>query len=130
MSLTTTSKIRELQIKLYRKAKNEPEYRFLHALRQDLPGGHSVACLRTGARQQGRTRSGWTDGIPTIRDRVIQTAVKLPIEPIFEADERGWETGRRSASALAPNLDSTRTVECFEEGQAKAPAAHFSNRRL
>src|SRR6266496_6400828 len=28
MSLTTPSKIRELQIKLYRKAKKEPEYRF------------------------------------------------------------------------------------------------------
>ena len=28
MSLATPSKIRELQIKLYRKAKNEPEYRF------------------------------------------------------------------------------------------------------
>ncbi len=34
MSLTTPSMIRELQIKLYRKAKNEPGYRFymlLHA---------------------------------------------------------------------------------------------------
>jgi RNA-directed DNA polymerase len=28
MSLTTPGKIRELQIKLYRKAKNEPEFRF------------------------------------------------------------------------------------------------------
>ena len=28
MSLTTPSKIRELQIKLYRKAKDEPEFRF------------------------------------------------------------------------------------------------------
>src|SRR5215831_16110585 len=28
MSLATPSKIRELQIKLYRKAKNEPRYRF------------------------------------------------------------------------------------------------------
>ena len=28
MSLATPSKIRELQIKLYRQAKNEPEYRF------------------------------------------------------------------------------------------------------
>ena len=28
MSLVTPVKIRDLQIKLYRKAKNEPEYRF------------------------------------------------------------------------------------------------------
>ena len=28
MSMVTPSKIRELQIKLYRKAKNEPGYRF------------------------------------------------------------------------------------------------------
>jgi RNA-directed DNA polymerase len=28
MSLTTPSQVRELQIKLYRKAKNEPGYRF------------------------------------------------------------------------------------------------------
>ena len=28
MSLTTPSEIRELQIQLYRKAKNEPEFRF------------------------------------------------------------------------------------------------------
>ena len=28
MSLTTPSNVRELQIKLYHKAKNEPEYRF------------------------------------------------------------------------------------------------------
>ncbi len=34
MSLTTPSKIPELQIKLYRKAKNEPGYRLLHAVRQ------------------------------------------------------------------------------------------------
>ena len=60
MSLATPSKIRELQIKLYRKAKNELGYRF-YMLRQDLSRGHSVPCLRTGASQSGRARSRWTD---------------------------------------------------------------------
>jgi RNA-directed DNA polymerase len=41
-------------------------------------------------------------GIPTIRDRVVQTAVKLVIEPIFEADLESNAYGyrpRRSAGA-------------------------------
>jgi RNA-directed DNA polymerase len=45
----------------------------------------------------GRTR---LLGIPTIRDRVVQGAVKLILEPIFEADFRGCSYGyrpRRSA---------------------------------
>src|SRR5207342_2248825 len=33
----------------------------LHALRQDLSGGHSDPCVRTGASQSGRARSRWTD---------------------------------------------------------------------
>jgi len=36
-------------------------------------------------------------GIPTIRDRVVQTAVKLVLEPIFEADfepEANGEPGK------------------------------------
>ena len=42
--------------------------------------------------------------IPTIRDRVVQTAVKLVIEPIFEADlyERAcsYRPGRGGAEAI------------------------------
>ncbi len=42
--------------------------------------------------------------IPTIRDRVVQTAVKLVIEPIFEADlyERAYSyrPGRGGAEAI------------------------------
>ncbi len=131
MSLTTPSKIRELQIKLYRKAKNELEYRF-YMLYDKIYGedilAHAYALARAnkgapgvdGQRFEEIESSGLTEwltgireelrnktykpqpvrrvmipkpgggerplGIPTIRDRVVQTAVKLLIEPIFEAD--------------------------------------------
>ncbi len=43
-------------------------------------------------------------GIPAIRDRVVQTAVKLAIEPIFEADfepnTHGYRPGRSAIDAI------------------------------
>jgi RNA-directed DNA polymerase len=43
-------------------------------------------------------------GIPTIRDRVVQTAAKLVIEPIFEADldpaAYGYRPGRSATGAI------------------------------
>jgi RNA-directed DNA polymerase len=36
-------------------------------------------------------------GIPTIRDRVVQTAAKLVLEPIFEADYEDSAYGYRPA---------------------------------
>ena len=130
-SLEMPDKVRELQIKLYRKAKNEPEFRFyqlydkvyredvllrawtLAKANQGAPGvdGESFEDIET------RGLMGWLNGlgkdlhdktyqpqpvrrvmipkpgggerplgIPTIRDRVAQTAAKLILEPIFEAD--------------------------------------------
>ena len=131
MSLTTPSKIRNLQIKLYRKTKNEPGYRFyllydkIH--REDIlapacklarankgaPGvdGESFEGIESkgleewlaGIREELRNKTYQPQpvrrvmipkpgggerplGIPTIRDRVVQTAAKLVCEPIFEAD--------------------------------------------
>jgi RNA-directed DNA polymerase len=131
MSLATPSKIRELQIKLYRKAKNEPGYRFYwlydKIYREDILA-HAYALARankgapgvdgqnfeeieskgleewlTGIGEELRNKTYQPQpvrrvmipkpgggerplGIPTIRDRVVQAAAKLVLEPIFEAD--------------------------------------------
>jgi RNA-directed DNA polymerase len=149
MSLETPSTIRGLQIKLYRKAKNEPGYRFYllydkvyredvldHAYQlakanQGAPGvdGQSFEDIEsggleewlTGIREELRNKTYQPQpvrrvmipkpgggeralGIPTLRDRVVQTATKLVIEPIFEADLEpnayGYRPGRSAQDAI------------------------------
>jgi RNA-directed DNA polymerase len=131
MSLQTPVKIRMLQRKLYRKAKEEPRYRFYllydKISREDILA-HAYALVKANGGApgvDGQTFLGietagleqwWAEirnelrekrhqpqpvrrvmipkpnggqralGIPTIRDRVVQTAAKLLVEPIFEAD--------------------------------------------
>ena len=51
-------------------------------------------------------------GIPTVKDRVVQTAVKLVIEPIFDADflecSYGFRPGRNAHQALAEVVEAVR----------------------
>jgi RNA-directed DNA polymerase len=130
-SLEAPDKVRELQNKLYRKAKSEPGFRFYQLYdkmyREDVllrawelakanagaPGvdGESFEDIESHGMKEwlnglGRELHDKTYrpqpvrrvmipkpgggerplGIPSIRDRVAQTAAKLILEPIFEAD--------------------------------------------
>jgi len=157
MSLTTPSKIRELQIKLYRKAKNEPGYRFYmlydKVYREDVLA-HAYALARanqgapgvdeqtfeqielqgveewlTGIREELRNRTYQPQpvrrvmipkpgggerplGIPTIRDRVVQTAAKLMIEPIFEADFEPNAYGYRPKRSAQDAIQEVQELLC------------------
>ena len=152
MSLQTPERIRRLQRKLYRKAKDEPNYRFYllydKIYREDiLAHAYDLAKANKGApgvdgqtfagiesqglgkwlaelRKELRTRSykpqpvrrvmipkpGGGErplGIPPIRDRVVQTAAKLVLEPIFEADMEPNAYGYRPKRGA---LDAIRKV--------------------
>lgn len=149
MSLATPERIRELQNKLYQKAKKEPGYRFyqLHdkVYRADiLEHAYRVAKANDGSAGpdgerfediERKGREEWLNGlrkelhdktyraqpvrrkmiekhgggerplgIPNIRDRVVQTAAKLILEPIWEADLEpnayGYRPGRSAQEAV------------------------------
>ena len=78
--------------------------RFLSELQSDLQAGtYRPSAVRRHyiLKADGRMRPL---GIPTIRDRVVQAACKLVIEPIFEADfldcSHGFRPGRKALGAL------------------------------
>lgn len=140
MSLQTPEGIRKLQIKLYGKAKAEPDFRFYllydkiwrtdmlaHAwalvranggaagvdgvtiaqveaagVEAFLSGLRQELCAKTYTPQAVRRvmipKPGGGErplGIPTVRDRVAQSAAKLVLEPIFEADFESEAFGYR-----------------------------------
>jgi group II intron reverse transcriptase/maturase len=78
--------------------------RFLEELHEVLMAGRyrpSAVLRRYIPKADGRKRPL---GIPTVRDRVVQMATKLVLEPIFEADFRdssyGFRPGRSATGAL------------------------------
>jgi RNA-directed DNA polymerase len=152
--LETPEKIRELQRRLYRKAKQEKEYRFYllydkvyrmdilsHAYRlvranKGAPGidGETFEEIeeREGAERYlqeiaGKLqREGYKPqavrrvyipkaaggrrplGIPVIKDRIVQMAVKIVIEPIFEADFQDNSYGFRPKRDAHQAVDDVR----------------------
>ena len=169
MSLQTPIQIRELQRKLYQKAKGEPNYRFYllydKICREDiLVHSYELAKANQGAPGvDGQTfeqieTAGWEEwldgirndlraktyrpqpvrrvmipkpgggerplGIPTIRDRVVQTAAKLVLEPIFEADLEPSAYGYRPKRSAQDAIRKVHKLLC--EGYTEVVDADLS----
>jgi RNA-directed DNA polymerase len=64
-------------------------------------------------------------GIATVRDRVVQAALKIVLEPVFEADFQacsyGFRPGRRTQDAIAEiHYFTSRSYEWIVEGDIKS----------
>jgi RNA-directed DNA polymerase len=157
MSLETPIAIRTLQRKLYRKAKQEPDFRFYllydKMYREDIlshayelakgnkgaPGvdGQTFEAIESqgllewleGIRKDLRDKTykpqpvrrvlipkpGGGErplGIPTIRDRTVQTATKLVLEPIFEADLEPEAYGYRPKRSAHDAIQKVHKLLC------------------
>jgi len=169
MSLATPDKIRDLRIKLYRKAKNEPGFRFYQlydkVYREDILF-HAYALAKANAGAPGvdgesfediesRGLAEWLNGlgkdlhdktyqpqpvrrvmipkpgggerplgIPTIRDRVAQTAAKLILEPIWEADLEPSAYGYRPRKSAQDAIQ--KVEELLHEGYTDIVDADLS----
>jgi RNA-directed DNA polymerase len=92
------------------------------------------------ARQRGIPKAGGKVrylGIPTIRDRVVQMALKLILEPIFEADfvatSYGFRPGRRAQDAIAEIYHFAQAPSHYEyvvEGDIEACFDRIDHARL
>ncbi len=104
--------------------------RLLDGLAADLNAGRwrPLPARRVFIPKPGRPGEQRPLSIPTVRDRVVQAAVKLVIEPVFEADflpcSFGYRPGKAAHDALQVPLDEYRrgrhwvaetdVSDCFE----------------
>jgi RNA-directed DNA polymerase len=99
--------------------------RFLDGLREELRSG-SFRPLPVKERRIPKRGGKFRKlGIPTIRDRVVQAALKLVLEPIFEADFQpcsyGFRPGRRAQDAIAEiHFLTSRSYQWVVEADIKA----------
>lgn len=154
MRLSTPTKLRELQRKLYVKSKREPAYRFYslydkiwrgdvleQAWRLVRANGGAAGIdgitidqaeeridellkelqqeLRTGSYRPEAVRRVYIPkpngrqrplGIPNVRDRIVQAAAKLILEPIFEARFEPISYGYRPRRCAANAMERVRMV--------------------
>jgi RNA-directed DNA polymerase len=101
--------------------------RFLEELRSSLKTRTFKPCP---VKEQGIPKAGGKTrylGIPTMRDRVVQMALKLVVEPIYEADfypaSYGYRPARRAQDAIAEIVHFIMPPSSYEfivEGDIKA----------
>ena len=101
--------------------------RFLEDIRASLKSG---AYEPQPVRERGIPKAGGKTrylGIPALRDRVVQMALKLVLEPIFEVDfcplSYGYRPARRAQDAIAEITHYINPPSCYEyvvEGDIKA----------
>ncbi len=111
------------------------EQAFLSELRDDLKARKfsPVAVREVMIPKPGGKRRRL--GIATVRDRVVQAALKTVLEPIFEADfypcSYGFRPGRRAQDAIAEiHFFTSRSYEWVVEGDIKACFDEISHSAL
>jgi RNA-directed DNA polymerase len=92
--------------------------RFLDGLRGELKsGGFRPLAVKERRIPKGDGRYRRL-GIPTLRDRVVQMALKLVLEPVFESgfysSSYGYRPGRRAQDAIAEIVQFTKNPSNYE----------------